>query len=105
MASSKWSQAAGRPHVDGLPSGEGGGVGQDGGELLAAVRAERVPQARLDLLDVGFELGRDGRRAEPAVQQADRVGLALQDLSMNRALAAAPRQAKRSRSFRHVRDC
>ena len=44
-------------HVDGLPSGQGGGVGQDRGELLAVPGAQGVAQAGLDVADVGFELG------------------------------------------------
>ena len=36
-------------HVDGLPSGQGGGVGQDRGELLAVPRAQGVAQAVLDV--------------------------------------------------------
>jgi hypothetical protein len=66
-------------HVDGLPSGQGGGVGQDGGELLAVPGAQGVAQAGLDVGDVGFELARDGGSAEAAVQEPDRVGFALQD--------------------------
>ena len=65
-------------HVDGLPSGQGRGVGQDGGELLAVARAQGIAQAGLDLADVGLQLGGDGGGAEAAVQQPDRVGLALQ---------------------------
>ena len=49
------------------------------GELLAVAGAQGVPQAGLDLADVGFELARDGRGAQAAVQQPDVVGLALQD--------------------------
>ena len=66
-------------HVDGLPSGQRGGVGQDRGELLAVAGAQGVPQAGLDVADVGFQLARDGRGAEAAVQQPDVVGFALQD--------------------------
>ena len=67
-------------HVDGLPSGQGGSVGQDGGEVLAPAGVQGVAQADGDVGDVGFELGRDGRRAEPAVQQPDGVGFLLEDL-------------------------
>ena len=66
-------------HVDGLPSGQGGGVGQDRGELLAVAGAQGVAQAGLDVADVGFELARDGGGAKAAVQEPDGVGLALQD--------------------------
>ena len=66
-------------HVDGLPSGQGGGVGQDRGELLAVPGAQGVPQAGLDVADVGFELACDGGGAEAAVQEPDVVGLALED--------------------------
>ena len=67
-------------HVDGLPSGQGGGVGQDGGELLAPVGAQGVAQAGAEMGDVGFELGGDRGGAEPAVEQPDGVGLLLQYL-------------------------
>ena len=66
-------------HVDGLPSGQRGGVGQGPGELLAVPGAQGVPQAGLDVADVGFQLARDGGGAEAAVQEPDVVGLALQD--------------------------
>ena len=66
-------------HVDGLPSGQGGGVGQDRGELLAVAGAQGVAQAGLDVADVGFELACDGGGAEAAVQEPDVVGFALQD--------------------------
>ena len=66
-------------HVDGLPSGQGGGVGEDRGELLAVARAQGVAQAGLDVADVGFELACDGGCAEAAVQEPDVVGFALQD--------------------------
>ena len=42
--------------------------------------SQGVAQADGDVGDVGFELGRDGWRAEPAVQQADGVGFLLEDL-------------------------
>src|SRR5262249_14747368 len=61
------------------PSGQGRGVGQDLGELLAVPRAQGVLQAGLDVDDVSFELARDGRGAKAAVQEPDVVGLALQD--------------------------
>ena len=67
-------------HVDGLPPGERGGVGQHGGELLAPVGHQGVVQADGQMADVGFELGRDRGGAEPAVQEPDGVGLLLQDL-------------------------
>ena len=71
---------AGQPvHVDGLPSGQRGGVGQGPGELLAVPGAQRVPQDGLDLADVGFQLACHRRSAQAAVQQPDIVGLALQD--------------------------
>ena len=57
--------------VDGLPSGECGGVGEDQGEMLAAAGGERVVQAVLKLSDVGIELRGDSGGAEPAVKQAD----------------------------------
>ena len=41
-------------HIDGLPSGEGGSVGQDGGELTSVAWAQGVAQAGLDLADVGL---------------------------------------------------
>ena len=66
--------------VDGLPSGEGGGVGQDQGEVLAAARDEGVVQAVVELGDVGVELGGDGGGAEPAVELADGLGLVLEEL-------------------------
>ena len=66
-------------HVDGLPSGEGGGIGQDRGELLAVPGAQGVPQAGLDVADVGFQLACDSGGAEAAVQEPDVVGLALED--------------------------
>ena len=63
---------AGQPvHVDGLPSGQRGGVGQGPGELLAVPGAQGVPQAGLDLADVGVQLARDGGGAEAAVQEPD----------------------------------
>jgi hypothetical protein len=67
-------------HVDGLPSGQGGSIGQDGGEMLTPAGVQGVAQADGDVGDVGFELGRDGWRSEPAVQQADGVGFLLEDL-------------------------
>jgi hypothetical protein len=41
--------------------------------------AQGVPQAGLDLADVGVQLARNRRGAQAAVQQSDVVGLALQD--------------------------
>ena len=80
MARSKCAQAAEQAsHVDGLPSGQRRGVGQCPGELLAVARAQGVPQAGFDVADVGFQLARDGGRAEAAVQEPDVVGLALED--------------------------
>jgi hypothetical protein len=79
VASSKCAQAA---HVHGLPSGERerGGVGEDPGEVLAALRAEGVAQAGLELGDVSFDLRHDGRGSQPPVEQADGVRLALEYL-------------------------
>jgi hypothetical protein len=77
-------------HVDGLPSGQGGRVGQDRGELLAVTRAQGEAQAVLDVADVGFEFACDGGCAEAAVQEPDVVGFALQDAD-ERAVDAAGR--------------
>lgn len=66
--------------VDGLPPGEGGGVGQDQGELLAAAWGEGVTQAVLELSDVGGELGRECGSTDPAVKLADGLGLVLKKL-------------------------
>ena len=52
---------------------------RDRGELLAVPGAQGVAQAGLDVADVGFQLARDGGRAEAAVQEPDVVGLALED--------------------------
>src|ERR1022692_1286177 len=76
MGPGSWQAA----HVDGLPSSERGGVGQDLGEMLAALRTEGMAQAGLDLRDVGFQLHRDSRGAEPAVKHADGVSLTLENL-------------------------
>ena len=77
-------------HVDGLPSGQGGGICQDRGELLAVPGAQGVVQAGLDVVDVGFELACDGGGAEAPVQEPDVVGLALEDAD-NGAIDAAGR--------------
>jgi hypothetical protein len=47
--------------------------------MLAALRAEGVAQARLDLGDMSFHLRRDSRGAKPAVKQADGVCFALEN--------------------------
>jgi hypothetical protein len=67
-------------HVDGLPSGQRGSIGQDSGELSAPVRAQGVVQAGGEVDDVGFQFRRDCGCAEPAVEQADGVGFLLQNL-------------------------
>ena len=61
--------------VDGLPSGQGRGVGQDRGELLPAPGAQGVAQVRLEVADVRLQLVGDGRRTETAVEEPDGLGL------------------------------
>ena len=56
-------------HVDGLPPGQSRGVCEGGGELLAVPRAQGVPQAGLDMADVGFKLVCDGGGAKAPVQE------------------------------------
>jgi len=65
-------------HVDGLPSGQSRGVREGPGELLPIAGAKGVSQAGLDVADVSFQLARDSRGAEAAVQEPDVVGLALE---------------------------
>ena len=91
-------------HVDGLPSGQRGGIGQDGGELLPVAGAQRVTQAGLGLADMGLQLGGDGGCTEAAIEQPDRFGFALQGGDTTRSMLRAAVICRTRSVSRRVRD-
>ncbi|MER6174322.1 hypothetical protein [Streptosporangium sp. NPDC001681] len=68
-----------RTCVDGLPSGQGYGLGEDVGELGAEAGSYRVPVCIFHLGDLGAHLVGDGDPAASAIQQAQVVGLGGED--------------------------